>query len=87
VFPSSYPAQVPDSDSPLELCRRYRDAFFARDVGRSSRWSHRTSSSRTWRPVSGWVAASTSSRSGTGASAGTPSTRPRTRRECSISRP
>jgi len=23
---------VPDSDSPLELCRRYRDAFFARDV-------------------------------------------------------
>ena len=23
---------MPDSDSPLELCRRYRDAFFARDV-------------------------------------------------------
>jgi len=23
---------VPDSDSPLELCRRYRDAFFAQDV-------------------------------------------------------
>ena len=23
---------MPDSASPLELCRRYRDAFFARDV-------------------------------------------------------
>jgi steroid delta-isomerase-like uncharacterized protein len=23
---------VPDFDAPLELCRRYRDAFFARDV-------------------------------------------------------
>ena len=26
----AYPVAV--SDSPLELCRRYRDAFFARDV-------------------------------------------------------
>ena len=28
--PAPYPVAV--SDSPLELCRRYRDAFFARDV-------------------------------------------------------
>ena len=32
VAPASYPSAVPDSDSPLELCRRCRDAFFARDV-------------------------------------------------------
>ena len=32
VAPASYPSAVPDSDSPLELCRRYRDAFFARDI-------------------------------------------------------
>jgi hypothetical protein len=30
VGPAPYPVAV--SDSPLELCRRYRDAFFARDV-------------------------------------------------------